>query len=140
MTPLLQEFMDPSVCYVPNGYSSHYYGGYDGTTNEWEDYLRYMNSEGVKILVGVYGDNGSFMYHHGYGYAPYGPYPPVGSPVPTVGHDGQLYGPQHYQCPTHCFLQPSLGIPGPILHGRLWLAIPTTTPYLFIYLYYFFVF
>ena len=48
VTPLLQEFMDPSVCYVPNGYSSHYYGGYDGTTNEWEDYFRYMNSEGVK--------------------------------------------------------------------------------------------
>ena len=27
VTPLLQEFMDPSVCYVPNGYSSYYYGG-----------------------------------------------------------------------------------------------------------------
>lgn len=27
VTPLLPEFMDPSVCYVPNGYSSYYYGG-----------------------------------------------------------------------------------------------------------------
>ena len=93
VTPLLQEFMDPSVCYVPNGYSSYYYGGYDGTTNEWEDYSRYMNLEGVEIPVGVYGDNGSFMYHHGYGYAPYGPYPPINSPIPIVGRDGQLYGP-----------------------------------------------
>lgn len=37
------------------------------------------------------------MYHHGYGYSPFGPYSPAGSPVPTIGHDGQLYGPQHYQ-------------------------------------------
>ena len=79
VTPLLQEFMDPSMCYVPNGYSSYYYGGYDGTTNEWEDYSRYMNLEGVEMSAGVYGDNGSFIYHHGYGYAPYSPYPLVGS-------------------------------------------------------------
>lgn len=36
------------------------------------------------------------MYHSGYGYAPYGTYPPPGSPVPTMGHDGQLYGQQQY--------------------------------------------
>lgn len=44
------------------------------------------------------------MYHHGYSYAPYGPYSPAASPVPTVGNDGQLYGPQHYQYPP--FFQP----------------------------------
>ena len=55
VTPLLQEFMDPSVCYVPNGYSSYYYGGYDGTTNEWEDYSRYMNPEGVEMSAGFMG-------------------------------------------------------------------------------------
>lgn len=29
VTPLLPDFMDPSVCYVPNGYPStaYYYGG-----------------------------------------------------------------------------------------------------------------
>lgn len=29
VTPLLQDFMDPSVCFVPNGYPStaYYYGG-----------------------------------------------------------------------------------------------------------------
>lgn len=28
MTPLLNDFVDPSVCYVPpNGYTSYYYGG-----------------------------------------------------------------------------------------------------------------
>lgn len=47
------------------------------------------------------------MYHHGYGYAPYNPYSPAGSPVPTVGHDGQLYGAQHYQYPTPYFQQPT---------------------------------
>lgn len=43
-------------------------------------------------MQGVYGDNGSLLYHHGYGYAPYAPYSPATSPVPTVGQDGQLYG------------------------------------------------
>lgn len=45
-------------------------------------------------LQGVYGD-----YYPGYGYAPYGAYAPPGSPVPTTGPDGQLYGPQQYQYP-----------------------------------------
>lgn len=53
------------------------------------------------FLQGVYGDNGSLMYHHGYGYAPYPPYSPATSPVPTMGTDGQLYGPQHYQYPHY---------------------------------------
>ena len=29
VTPLLQEFMDTSMCYVPNGQSSYYHGGYE---------------------------------------------------------------------------------------------------------------
>lgn len=111
LTPLLTDFMDPSMCYLPNGYTSYYYGGYDGTGNDWDDYSRYMNQEGVEVPHGVYGDNGSLMYHHGYGYAPYGPYTPAGSPVPTVGHDGQLYGAQQYQYPTPYFqpLNPTSG-------------------------------
>jgi len=55
----------------------------------------------ILFCQGVYGDNGSLVYHHGYGYAPYGPYSPAGSPVPTMGNDGQLYGPQHYQYPPY---------------------------------------
>ncbi|RRT59002.1 hypothetical protein B296_00046174 [Ensete ventricosum] len=47
------------------------------------------------------------MYHHGYGYAPYGPYPSPGSPVPTLGHNGQLYGPQHYQFPATYYQPPT---------------------------------
>ena len=52
------------------------------------------------------------MYHHGYAYAPYGPYSPASSPVPTVGNDGQLYGPQHYQYPPPYFqpLTPTSGL------------------------------
>ncbi|KAK4258265.1 hypothetical protein QN277_007734 [Acacia crassicarpa] len=103
VTPLLQDFMDPTMCYLPNGYPStaYYYGGYEGTGNEWDDYSRYVNQDGVEMTSGVYGDNGSLMYHHGYGYAPYSPYSPAGSPVPTMGNDGQLYGPQHYQYPPY---------------------------------------
>ncbi|KAI3823158.1 hypothetical protein L1987_04590 [Smallanthus sonchifolius] len=82
-------FMDPALAYIPNGYPStaYYYGGYDGTTNDWGDYSRYVNPNGVDSAHGVYG----------YGYAPYGPYSPAGSLVPTVAHDGQLYGAQNYQ-------------------------------------------
>ncbi|KAL0418062.1 UNVERIFIED_CONTAM: YTH domain-containing protein ECT2 [Sesamum radiatum] len=112
VTPLLPDFMDPTMCYLPNGYpSTAYYYGYDGSANEWEDYTRYVNQDGVEMTPGVYGDNGSLMYHHGYGYAPYGPYSPATSPVPTVGHDGQLYGAQHYQYPTPYFqsLTPTSG-------------------------------
>ncbi|KAI3923788.1 hypothetical protein MKW92_006308, partial [Papaver armeniacum] len=59
---------------------------------------------------GVYGDNGSLLYHHGYGYAPYGAYSPAGSHVPTMGHDG-LYGPQQYQYPTPFYQSPETGEP-----------------------------
>ncbi|XP_072987542.1 YTH domain-containing protein ECT4-like [Typha latifolia] len=104
VTPLLQEYMDANVCYLPSGYppSTYYYGGYDGSANEWEDYSRYVNHEGVEMpSPGVYGE-----IHHGYGYAPYGPYPSPGSPIPTMLHDGQLYGPQNFQFPAP-YYQPS---------------------------------
>ncbi|KAK6235744.1 hypothetical protein SCA6_011081 [Theobroma cacao] len=111
-TPLLPDFMDPTMCYLPNGYpSAYYYGGFEGTGNDWDEYSRYVNPDGVDMTSGVYGDNGSLMYHHGYGYAPYGPYSPAGSPVPTVGNDGQLYGPQHYQYPP--YFQPLTPSNGP---------------------------
>lgn len=103
ITPLLPDFVDPSMCYLPNGYPStaYYYGGFNGTGNEWDDYSSYMAPDGVDMSSGVYGDNGSLMYHHGYGYAPYAPYSPASTPVPTMGNDGQLYGAQHYQYPTY---------------------------------------
>ncbi|XP_076884897.1 YTH domain-containing protein ECT4-like [Bidens hawaiensis] len=104
LTPLIPDLMDPTVAYFPNAYASspYYYGGYDGTTNGWEDYSRYLNPEGVDTSHGVYGDNGSMMYP-GYGYAPYAPYSPAGSPVPTPAPDGQLYGAQQYQYPSPYF-------------------------------------
>ncbi|KAL8255516.1 hypothetical protein R6Q59_030583 [Mikania micrantha] len=97
LTPMIPDIMDPTVAYFPNGYaSSYYYGGYDGANNGWDDYSRYVNLDGVDASHCVYGDNGSIVYP-GYGYAPFGPYSPAGSPVPTQAHDGQLYGGQHYQ-------------------------------------------
>ncbi|XP_038973394.1 YTH domain-containing protein ECT4-like [Phoenix dactylifera] len=106
VTPLLQDVMDASMCYIPSGYPSttYYYGGYDGAMNEWKDFARYANPDGVEMPPpGVYGD----LYHHGYGYAPYGAYPSPGSTVATMGHDGQLYGPQHYQYPAQYYQTPT---------------------------------
>ncbi|CAA0841571.1 evolutionarily conserved C-terminal region 2 [Striga hermonthica] len=104
ITPLLPDLMDPTVCYVPNGAyppAAYYYGGLDG--NDWENYARYVNPDGVEMTPGAYGDNGSLIYHPGYGYTSYGPYSPATSPVPTLGHDGQLYGAPHYQYPAPYF-------------------------------------
>ncbi|CAI9770484.1 unnamed protein product [Fraxinus pennsylvanica] len=105
VTPTMPDIMDPTMSYIPNGYPStaYFYGGYNGSGTEWEDYTRYMNLDGVEMTPGVYGDNGSLVYHHGYGYAPYGPYSPATSPVPTLGHNGQLYGAQQYHYPTPYF-------------------------------------
>ncbi|BFG33362.1 hypothetical protein CerSpe_196360 [Prunus speciosa] len=102
-TPLRQDFMDPAICYIPNGYTSSacYYGAYGGTGNEWGGISSYVNPNGSDMNSAVYGDNGSFLYHHGYGYAPYSTYSTSGSSVPTVGGDGQLYGPQQYQYPPY---------------------------------------
>ncbi|KAJ8460693.1 hypothetical protein OPV22_033619 [Ensete ventricosum] len=68
LTPLLPDFVDPSMCYVPGGYASpaYFYGGYDRAVNKWGDYSRYTSNDGVEILPGVYGD-----LYHGYGYASY---------------------------------------------------------------------
>ncbi|XP_021625226.1 YTH domain-containing protein ECT4 isoform X2 [Manihot esculenta] len=102
VTPFLPDLMDPTMCYLPSGYPSPaYYYGYNGNGNEWDDYSRYAHTDGVEMSSGVYGDNGPVMYHNGYGYAPYGPYSPAASPVPTLVNDGQIYGPQHYQYPAY---------------------------------------
>ncbi|XP_031399392.1 YTH domain-containing protein ECT2 isoform X3 [Punica granatum] len=94
MTPVLPDFMDPTMCYVPNGYPStaYYYGGYDATGNNWEDYSRYANAEGVDLTSGVYGEDGSLIYHPGYGYAPYGPYSPAVNSNSGVTTNGAVKG------------------------------------------------
>ena len=63
-------------------------------------------------MQGIYSDSAGsvFMPHAaGYGYASqpsYSPYTP-GTPVaPTMGADGQLYGPQAFQYPSHLYGQP----------------------------------
>jgi len=98
ITPVIQDFTDPNLFYLP----AYYYGGYDSSMSEWDDYPRYLNSDGVEIAPAVYGDI------YGYGYAPYGAYSPATSPVPTV--DGQMFGAQHYQYPT-AYFQPPTPVP-----------------------------
>ncbi|XP_039064137.1 YTH domain-containing protein ECT4-like isoform X2 [Hibiscus syriacus] len=124
-TPLLPDFMDPTMCYIPSDYSSaYYYGGFDTSGNEWDEYSQYVNPDGFDMTNGVYAYNGSLMYHHGYGYAAYVPYSPATSPVPTMGSDGQLYGPQHYQYPPLFQLMTLTGgpftpNPAALPHGKL---------------------
>ena len=47
------------------------------------------------------------MYNQGYGYTPYGAYPPPTSSSPTIQHDGQLYGMQQYHYPCSYYQSPA---------------------------------
>ncbi|KAI4348446.1 hypothetical protein L6164_009169 [Bauhinia variegata] len=86
--------------FIPNAYPStaFYCRGYDGQGNDWNGHSRYMNIDGGMAQC-VYGDGYSYTDHKGYGYTPYGAYPPPGSSVSSMQHHGQLYGLQQYQYP-----------------------------------------
>ncbi|KAK4764747.1 hypothetical protein SAY86_025837 [Trapa natans] len=124
LTPVLHDFTDPTMCYVPNAYS-YYIRGYDLTGNEWEDFSRYGNSDGVDMATGLYGDNGSLIYPS-YGYAPYSPYSPATTPVP--GNE-QLYGTQQYHYPPPYFQSLPNNVPNaPIISAAPQTEVSTSAP------------
>ncbi|PHT85993.1 hypothetical protein T459_08099 [Capsicum annuum] len=87
----------------------------DYQSSQWEklmdkEYGRLLTKKKQMMAREAYGDHGSLMYHHGYSYAAYITYSPATFPVPTVRHDGYLYGAQHYHYP---YFQP---VPPIILH------------------------
>ncbi|KAJ7533270.1 hypothetical protein O6H91_13G040100 [Diphasiastrum complanatum] len=98
--------VDSGIYYAANGYGPHGYvydythGGYESPICEWEEYPRYVGPDGVEIHSGFYGENAPVIFHQpGYGYASqptYGPYSPAAQ-MPTMGADGQLYGPPAFQ-------------------------------------------
>ncbi|XP_039010187.1 YTH domain-containing protein ECT3-like isoform X2 [Hibiscus syriacus] len=51
-------------------------------------------------------DNGSYMYPQTYGYVPYGVYSRPSSPLPPMGHDGQLHALQEYYYPSAYYQAP----------------------------------
>ncbi|KAH1083550.1 hypothetical protein J1N35_023311 [Gossypium stocksii] len=53
-----------------------------------------------------YSDNGSYMYQQAYGYMPYGAYSMPSSPLPLMGHDGQLHALQEYYYPSTYYQPP----------------------------------
>ncbi|KAG8638169.1 YTH domain-containing protein ECT4 isoform X1 [Manihot esculenta] len=89
----------PSNVYAPQA-QAFYYRGYNNAIGEWDEYPPYVNAEGLEIgSSGVYNDNGSIVFHPGFGYGPqmpYGPYSPVTTPLPSVGGDSQLYSSQQF--------------------------------------------
>ncbi|XP_039137180.1 YTH domain-containing protein ECT4-like isoform X1 [Dioscorea cayenensis subsp. rotundata] len=125
-TPFSRDAMDPTVCYLPNGFSSqayYYRGGYDASVNDWDGYLNYDVMD--MSSAGVYGD----MYQHGYGYANYGPYPSPGSQIPAAEPDWGMYAspnyqyPQFYQAPT-----PSGGAPYTPQQGDVSSSVTSNQP------------
>ncbi|MED6158380.1 hypothetical protein PIB30_032239 [Stylosanthes scabra] len=109
---------NPNACFVPNGYHStaYYYGAYDGQ-NDWNMYSRYMNADGG-MAQGVYGDSCSYMYNQGYGYTPYGAYPPPATSSPPIQPDGQLYGMQQYHYPS-CYYQSPASTDMPLAPNKI---------------------
>ncbi|KAL5198802.1 hypothetical protein ABZP36_002314 [Zizania latifolia] len=76
-TPRMEDYKDTAMYY--GSYPAYLYGAYGG----WGEYSTYLSHDGAETpTAGAYGD----MY---YGYSPYG--------YSTSGHDGQIYGSQHYQ-------------------------------------------
>lgn len=109
VTPPPQDFVDPRMCYVHNGYASpnFYYGAYNGSFTDWGDYSRHLGANGdMSHMQGLYSD----MY-----YANYGAYPP--SSPSTLGHDGSLYGTQQYQYPGPYYQPPTSSAYGPNLQS-----------------------
>ncbi|KAJ7525082.1 hypothetical protein O6H91_17G035500 [Diphasiastrum complanatum] len=110
---------DTVIYYAPTGYSTpqpYMYdfsqGGFDATiAGDWEEYPRYVSMDGVEFHPsGLYGENAPVIFQPtSYGYAAqptYGPYSPAAA-VPTIGPDGQLYGPTAFQY-SGPFYQPNL--------------------------------
>ncbi|GMI94528.1 evolutionarily conserved C-terminal region 2 [Hibiscus trionum] len=60
------------------------------------------------VKKGFYSDNGSYMYPQSYGYMPYGAYSMPSSPLPAMGHDGQLHALQEYYYPKNPYYQPPM--------------------------------
>ncbi|GMI88803.1 evolutionarily conserved C-terminal region 2 [Hibiscus trionum] len=60
------------------------------------------------IKKDFYGDNGSYMYLQTFGYMPYGAYSVPSSPLPAIGHDGQLHALQEYYYPKNPYYQPPM--------------------------------
>ncbi|CAM6103055.1 unnamed protein product [Calypogeia fissa] len=112
--------VEAGVYYAPNGYAPHGYvfeyphgnvAGFEAPVQgEWEEYTRFVGVDGLEIPAqGVYNENGQVVYHHpGYGYPSQPGYAPYngGAPIPTMGADGQLYGPQAFQFQGHMYQQP----------------------------------
>ncbi|KAJ7552354.1 hypothetical protein O6H91_06G052000 [Diphasiastrum complanatum] len=131
---------DTLIYYAPTGYCApqtymyHYpQGGFDATmAGDWEEYPRFVGIDGVELqLPGIYSENTPMMFNPTYGYAAqptYGPYSPAAA-IPTIGPDGQLYGPTAFQylspmyqpnlSPSTQYLPPSMMISGDLIPAPL---------------------
>lgn len=119
--PMVQEVPpnDGAMYYGNNGYATHYFYDYHpgayaespGVPPEtWEEYMRYMGMESTDSSQqqAMYNAEMGSMYMQtpqGYGYPSPGPYSTYTPGAPSMGADGQLYGPQ-----------PPYPYPNPIFH------------------------
>ncbi|GLT28624.1 hypothetical protein SLA2020_035430 [Shorea laevis] len=86
------------------------YGGYGNTTGSWDGYSQFFNNEGIHIPSVIYSENPSALFSSGYGFPPemaYGQFSPVGTPLPPVMVEGQLYSPQQIPFSPTYYPQPA---------------------------------
>uniref|UniRef100_A0A5B6YPC9 YTH domain-containing family protein n=1 Tax=Davidia involucrata TaxID=16924 RepID=A0A5B6YPC9_DAVIN len=101
----------PTTIYPLNAYSpqehTFYYGGYENSTSNWDEYSHYVNPSGLQVVPpAMYNDNPSLVFHSGYGFdsqMAYGQFSPMASPLSPIMVDGQLYSPHQISfSPTYC--------------------------------------
>uniref|UniRef100_A0A5B6YN59 YTH domain-containing family protein n=1 Tax=Davidia involucrata TaxID=16924 RepID=A0A5B6YN59_DAVIN len=90
-----------TTAYPPSAYSpqeqTFYYGGFDNSTGNWDEYSHYVNPNGLQVVPPTtYNDNSSLGFHSGYGFdtqMAYGQFSPMAGPLSPIMVDGQLYSP-----------------------------------------------
>ncbi|THG05650.1 hypothetical protein TEA_000835 [Camellia sinensis var. sinensis] len=89
---------------------TYYYGGFENSTGNWDDYSRYVNANGLQVVSpAMYNDNPSLVFHSGYGLdaqMAYGQFSPMASPLSPIMVDGQLYSPHQIPVSPPYFPQP----------------------------------
>ncbi|KAG5564832.1 hypothetical protein RHGRI_000884 [Rhododendron griersonianum] len=92
---------------------TYFYGGYENSTGNWDDYSRYVSASGMQVVSpAMYNDNSSMLRYGLDSQMAYGQFSPMASPLSPIMVDGQLYSPHQIPMSPNYFAQPvSPGVP-----------------------------
>lgn len=86
---------------------TYFYGGYENSTGNWDDYSRYVSANGMQVVSpAMYNDNSSMLHYGLDTQMAYGQFSPMASPLSPIMVDGQLYSPHQIPMSPNYFAQP----------------------------------